>query len=102
AVLWDWASFPFLRIIEIQCPETKSDIPELVKVAKEALQSCAGYAPATKPTKVQTKQDGTDAYNDMYKPKNIDPRVVKVCYMPGRYRPLGVVCKPFKIGVFPV
>ncbi|KAG9090901.1 hypothetical protein FRC07_011987, partial [Ceratobasidium sp. 392] len=54
-----FASFPSLRIIEIDRPEGFLDVPDLVKVAKETLQACTENVPAVRPKKTRKGQPDT-------------------------------------------
>ncbi|KAG8694030.1 hypothetical protein FRC08_008744 [Ceratobasidium sp. 394] len=106
AVIRNFATFPSLRTIEIECRIERSDIPNLVKVAKEALQACTEYIPATESSRARKNQsvdqDAHDDSVDLY----TGPRVVRVRHMlkaSALERPRNSPARfiPLKIEVFP-
>ncbi|KAG8785220.1 hypothetical protein FRC12_017832, partial [Ceratobasidium sp. 428] len=59
-----FSSFPSLRVIEIEQRGIVKNIDDIVKVAKETLQACIDYVPATKSKKKQKNQAGDGSTQD--------------------------------------
>ncbi|KAG8720875.1 hypothetical protein FRC09_008842 [Ceratobasidium sp. 395] len=73
-----FSSFPSLRVIEIEQRGIVKNIDDIVKVAKETLQACIDYVPATKPKKKQKNQAGDGSAQDDLVDLYTEPRAVKV------------------------